>query len=123
MKKRTQLFIHKHYGTIKLILLVIIFGLIAVSYLTLVTQNQEASRSRAEAVINVVESIEKETEQQTKDLELDTKRQTDAFNRQFQAMCFLIIEIAGPDALKRIDPPLKEQCKNLAVELRTNEEK
>ena len=111
MKARdVQIFIHKHYETIKLVLLFLTFGIVIYLVVSFSMANSEASRTRAEAVIDIVKSIETETDEQTK-----------IINRQFQALCFLLVETSGEEALKRLDPPIEEQCRNLAQEIKEQE--
>lgn len=108
--KRLQIFIHKYYDSIKLILLLCILTLVTYSLLSQIQLNAEASKERGEAVIKLSEKIQEES-----------RAQTEVINRQFQALCFLVIETSGTEALKQLDPPLEEQCRNLASELEQQE--
>lgn len=110
MKRPVQLFIHRYYENIKLLLLVVILGLLSYAVLAILSNNAESSKDRGEGIIRIVESIERETDEQTKTI-----------NRQFQALCFLLAETAGPEALKQLDPPFEEQCRDLARQLRNEE--
>lgn len=105
--KRFQLFIHRYYDGIKLILSLAILILVTYSLLNQIQINAEASKERGDAVLEVSKTIKEET-----------AAQTEVINRQFQALCFLVVETAGADALKQLDPPLEEQCRNLAAELK-----
>ena len=110
MRRAAQVFIHRYYENIKLVLLLIILCLVGYVTAVIVSENARTSEARGEAVIRIVESIERETDDQTK-----------IINRQFQALCFLLVETSGSDTLKQLDPPLEEQCRNLTRELQAQE--
>ena len=110
MRKRVQLFIHHWYDTIKLVLLVVIVALVLLGLVANQNANAESSKQRGEAVLEIVETIKAEN-----------IKQTDIINRQFQALCFLLVETSGEEALKKLDPPLEQQCLDLANELRAQE--
>lgn len=110
--RRAQVFINRYYESIKLVLLVVILALVAYTFLNTLASNAESSRHRGEAVIRIVKAIEEKTDDQTK-----------VINRQFQALCFLLVETSGQDGLKQLDPPLEQQCRNLARELREEEKR
>ena len=105
--KNVQLFITKHYDAIKLLLLSVCVILLSYIILTNIAESRLASERRAESIEQAVEQINAKTDEQTVQL-----------NRQLQALCFLIVQTAGQEALKQFDPPLEEQCKNLAQELK-----
>lgn len=107
MTKRVQLFIHKWYDTIKLSMIICILVLTGFGILNVIALNADESRERGEAVIKVTEQISRENDEQT-----------DKINRQFQALCFIIIQTAGREALSQLDPPLEDQCRNLTAELK-----
>ena len=109
--KRLQIFIHKYYDSIKLILLLCILALVTYTLLSQIHLNALASKERGEAVIEITHKIQEESE-----------KQTEAINRQLQALCFLVIETSGAQALRQIDPPLEEQCRNLASELQQEQQ-
>jgi uncharacterized membrane-anchored protein YhcB (DUF1043 family) len=67
-------------------------------------------------ILNQVREDQKRDEQ-TSAFRAEIRQQTEIINRQFQALCFLVIETSGTEALKQLDPPLEEQCRNLASEL------
>ena len=101
--KNVQLFIHRHYETIKLvlILLTVMLGLIILS--SAQAESNRNSRERADAVLEITRSIKRETE-----------KQTEIINRQFQALCLVLMQVSGEDALKRLDPPIEQRCRELA---------
>ena len=105
--KNVQLFITRHYDAIKLLLLSVCVILLGYIILTNIAESRLASERRAESIKQAVEQINAKTDEQTVQL-----------NRQLQALCFLIVQTAGQEALKQFDPPLEEQCKNLAQELK-----
>lgn len=107
MRRQLQIFIHRHYENIKLVLLVVILTLIGYGILAILSDSAADSKARGDAVIRIVKSVERESDKQTK-----------IINRQFQALCFLLVETSGADTLKQLDPPLEEQCRNLTRELK-----
>lgn len=110
LKFNPQLFVHRWYESIILVLLVSIAGLIIFNLFTTQNSYAESSKERGEAVIDIVKTIKEENE-----------KQTVIINRQFQALCFLLVETSGTESLKRLDPPLEQQCLELADELRAAE--
>lgn len=59
-----------------------------------------------------VERILKSLEAESKRSSDEHREQTQDDRRQNQALCLIMIQIA-PEALKEIEPPLDEQCRNL----------
>jgi hypothetical protein len=110
MSRGLQVFIHRNYDAIKLIALAIILGVVILAFYTQLATNAENSTKRAKAVLEVVNIVKAENE-----------KQTTVINRQFQALCFLLVETSGREALKQLDPPLEQQCLDLASELREQE--
>lgn len=108
--KNVQLFITRHYDAIKLIMLTINLALLSYLILGFVAQTQASSERRSEAISQAVKQINDKTDEQTV-----------IINRQFQALCFLIIETSGQEALKQLDPPLEEQCRDLTQELKEDQ--
>lgn len=108
--KSFQLFIHRYYDSIKLILLAVILGFcmlifasdIASKYQD-VSRNNKQSAERATAVKNILSSIKNEND-----------KQTVIINQQIRALCVVIIETAGQEGLNKLDPQSAERCKNLA---------
>jgi hypothetical protein len=117
MRKRVQIFIHRWYDAIKLVLLVIIVGLVLVGLVVNQNANADSSKQRADAVIQIMKAI-KEQQELIKD---ENDEQTVIINRQFQALCFLLAQTSGQEALRQLDPPLESQCLALTDELRATE--
>lgn len=105
-----QLFIHRFYDAIKLVMLFVIFLLVILSIFYQLEGNQRASAERGRAILAITKTISSETE-----------KQTETINRQLQALCFLLVETSGEETLRQLDPPLEEQCRDLASELRAAE--
>lgn len=116
MRKSTkvQMFIHHHYDNIKLVLQFVIIFLVIGTILNIKAVSDRLSNEGTESRTAVLERIDRETQEQTRQIQ----QQTDKLNQQFQALCFIIVQIAGPEALTQIDPPLEEQCRDLTAELR-----
>lgn len=114
MATKIQMAIHRHYDNIKLVLQFVIIGLIIMVMVNanLISDRQTAVTQGSTA--EVIDRIEAETKRQSEQIEA----QTNKLNQQFQALCFIMIKVAGEDALRNIDPPLEEQCKALTQELR-----
>lgn len=68
------------------------------------SQAQKASKIRDEAVQEVVTAIQVESEVQTTTI-----------NRQFKAICLLIIETSGDEVLQKLDPETRKRCESLSV--------
>lgn len=108
--KRFQLFIHRHYDAIKLSLMVIIFIL---TFLAVVGNIQSAAQNtieREEAVKELLEADQKITQS----IKEETEAQTKVINRQFRALCILIIETSGQEGLNKLDADSRHQCERLA---------
>lgn len=116
MKKSTkiQMFIHHRYDNIKLVLQFVIIFLVILTILNINAVSDRLSSEGTESRTAVLERIDRETQEQTRQIQ----EQTNKLNQQFQALCFIIVQIAGPEALTQIDPPLEEQCRDLTAELR-----
>lgn len=113
---KIQMAIHTHYDNIKLILQFVIIGLIILVMINAnVISERQASQNR-ESTAEVVDRIDEETKRQSAQIEEQTRK----LNQQFQALCFIMVKIAGEDALRNIDPPLEEQCRTLTQELRND---
>lgn len=100
--KRVQLFIHRYYETIKLALLVLLVLLSAFIITAQIIENDTRSRYRTQAVAEVADAVKKETEAQTV-----------IINRQFRAICILIIETSGVEGLSKLDDESRRRCENL----------
>lgn len=109
--KNVQLFITRHYDAIKLFLLTICVILLGYIIVTNIEESRTASERRAEGIAEAVKQINDKTDEQTEQL-----------NRQLQALCFIIVTVSGEEALRQIDPPLEEQCRDLTNELRNRPE-
>lgn len=105
MTKKLQIIIHRYYDTIKLALLVVTLILAALIFLAVIQSSSNASKARQQSITQIVKAIQEESESQT-----------DIINRQFRAICFLIIETAGHEALKQLDEETRARCENLAIE-------
>lgn len=114
--RNIQLFIHKYYDSIKLVMLVCIFALVGLGLLYQMQTNAEDSKRRGEAILEITHHMSK----QTASINKENNEQTETINRQFQALCYLLVEISGEEALRQLDPPIEEQCRDLAVEMRSN---
>lgn len=108
--KNVQLFITRHYDAIKLVLLTICVVLLGYIILTNIAANQAAQERRTRGIAEAVKLINDKSDEQT-----------DQLHRQLQALCYIIIITAGEDALRQIDPPLEEQCKDLSADLRARQ--
>lgn len=111
---KIQMAIHRHYDNIKLVLQFVIIGLIILVMINANIISDRLSTQGQESTAEIAERIDRETQLQSEEI----KKQTDQLNTQFQALCFIIVQIAGEDALRNIDPPLEEQCRDLVQELR-----
>lgn len=111
---KVQLAIHRQYDNIKLILQFVIIALIIVVMINANVLSERLATQNRESTAEVVDRIDNETKRQSEEI----KKQTDQLNTQFQALCFIIVQIAGEDALRNIDPPLEEQCRDLVQGLR-----
>lgn len=115
MRKSTkiQMFIHRHYDNIKLVLQFVIIFLVIATIININTVSDRLSSENTESRDVVLQRIDRETQEQTKAIQ----HQTESLNQQFQALCFITVQIAGPEVLMQIDPPLEEQCRDLTTEL------
>lgn len=102
--KTIQLFIHRNYEAIRLSLLVVLVLLSAFAILSQLAYNDAAARRRAAVVSDVAEQVRIENENQTK-----------IINRQFRALCIIIIETSGQEGLDKLDPESKKKCENLSM--------
>lgn len=108
------MFIHRHYDNIKLILQFVIILLVIGTIVNINAVSDRLSSQNTESRDVLLQRIDRETQEQTKAIQ----DQTVKLNQQFQALCFIVVQIAGPEALSQIDPPLEEQCRDLTAELR-----
>lgn len=102
MIKRVQLFAHRYYGSIKMFLLIILLGLAVGTVIYQMKQYEQASIDRTRAVAEVADAVKRETEVQT-----------DIINRQFRAICLLIVDTSGASGLERLDNITRERCEDL----------
>lgn len=112
--KKIQVAIHRHYDNIKLILQFVIIGLIILVMVNANIASERQTRETRQSTADVIDRIDEETKRQSAEIQ----KQTTQLNQQFQALCFIMVKIAGEDALKDIDPPLEQQCRDLTQELR-----
>lgn len=117
MATRVQMAIHRHYDNIKLVLQFVIIALIIGVMVNANIISDRQTTLRRESTAEVIERIDQETKRQSAEIEAQTKK----LNQQFQALCFIMVSIAGEEALANIDPPLEEQCRALTQELRNDE--
>lgn len=113
---KLQMFIHHQYDNIKLVLQFVIILLVIGAIVNTNAVSERLSTENSDSRAAVLERIDNETQEQSKAIEA----QTEKLNQQFQALCFIIVQIAGEDALAQIDPPLEEQCRDLTAALRQN---
>lgn len=113
MIKRVQLFAHRYYEAIKLFLLILVLGVAVSTVIYQMWQYEQASIGRTRAVAEVAEAVKRETE-----------AQTDIINRQFRAICLLIVDTSGARGLERLDNITRERCEDLInnPEAQINEE-
>lgn len=103
--KKVQLFIHRQYDAIKLTILVLLVMMSVFTILSQIAQNDHDARERSAAVAEVANNVKAESE-----------AQTIIINRQFRAICILIIETSGQEGLDKLDPESKKRCENLTEE-------
>lgn len=111
---RLQLFIHRQYENIKLVLQFVIIGLIIAAIVNSNLISDRLATQNRESTGEVLGRIDRETQRQSQEI----RDQTRQLNQQFQALCFIVVQIAGENALRQIDPPLEEQCAALVKELK-----
>lgn len=99
---KLQVLIHQHYETIKLALIVLLVIMSFFIILNQLEENYQGSKFRQEGIAEVIRSIETES-----------KNQTDIMNRQFKAICLLILE-TSPETFSQLDPDTRERCENLS---------
>lgn len=108
--KRTQEFIHKYYDSIKLFLMMAILGLVAYGLFYQIDQRADDLADRQVAVQTIVQGQKNETDEIKKEL----SRQSDIINRQFTALCIIIIDTSGTQSLDKLDPDTRARCQRLA---------
>lgn len=108
--KNLQLFIHRHYDAIKLGLIVVIFALTFVAVIGNIQQAAQNTIEREEAVKELLEADRKITDS----IKDETEAQTKIINRQFRALCILIIDTSGEEGLAKLDADSRAQCERLA---------
>lgn len=116
--KKFQMFIHRHYDTIKLTLIVIIFILTFMAVVGQIQKNNRDTIDRADAVAEVLEA-DKEI---VKSIKAETEAQTKIINRQFRALCILIIDTSGEEGLAKLDADSRQQCERLAEDPEATQE-
>jgi len=109
MIKKIQLFVNRYYESIKLTLLIILLGIAVFTVVNEIEQNEKASIARAAAVSQVAEAVKSETE-----------AQTEVINKQFRALCIIIVETSGQEGLDKLDPDSRARCENLQTESATS---
>lgn len=107
------MFIHRQYDNIKLVLQFVIIFLVIGAIINTNAVSEKLSSQNSDSRAAVLDRIDRETQAQSKAIE----DQTDKLNSQFQALCFIIVQIAGEEALAQVDPPIQEQCRDLTTSL------
>lgn len=102
--KNIQMFIHKYYDVIKLVLSVLNIGLVMFLILYAQSLQAQSAKTRGELIVEITQSIQRETKEQTK-----------IINRQFKALCLLIVEQGGQTALDKLDTDTRRRCETLAI--------
>lgn len=105
MIKGIQLFIHRYYNAIKLLMQFITIGLLLFLIQYAVSLSAQGAEARRDLIIEITQSIQKET-----------RKQTDTLNKQLEALCLVVIQTAGKDALDTLDPEIRNKCTSLADE-------
>jgi hypothetical protein len=103
--KRVQLYIHKHFQTIMLVIILALMLGLLVSFLA---NFESSAKQRGEAVKEVVRVFSVENEKQTELI----NDQFDVVKRQFSAICVLMIEVS-PQSLERLDKATQQRCRQL----------
>ena len=94
---------HRHEGVIQNILFAATVILVLVILGNQLESNSRISEERARGVTEVITSVEAENEEQT-----------ELINRQFRALCVIIIQTSGQEGLQQLDGQTQERCRNLA---------
>src|SRR5690606_8805409 len=108
--KNLQIFIHRHYDAIKLGLITVIFIL---TFLAVIGNIQQAAQNTIERE-NAVKELLKADQKTTQSIKDETEAQTKIINRQFRALCILIIDTSGEEGLAKLDADSRVQCERLA---------
>jgi hypothetical protein len=103
--KRIQFAINHYYDSIKLFLLVCIFGLVAYGLYYQNNVNSGEIQDRQKSQATIIDAIKNESEAQTKTI-----------NRQFKALCVIVVETSGQEGLDKLDADTRESCEKLADE-------
>lgn len=99
---RIQLFVNRHYDGLKLLLLVVILVLSSILVLGQLSDSRRRAEERDQATEAVVRSIQRQTDHQTQ-----------IIKDQFQALCIVIINTSGPQALRQLDPATEQRCRDM----------
>lgn len=110
--KRLQLFINRYNDFIKLVILLFV---VAVFVLTILGQIQKNNRDSAARDQEASERAESQ-DAIIKAIRDEAATQTSITSRQFRALCILLIDISGMEALNRLDPETRARCEGLAAE-------
>jgi len=102
MKRRVQVFVHRYYESIKLTLLVFLVLLGVFTILTQIDRNNKEDQKR-----------DADTAQIISENKATNDEQTDVINRQFRALCILLIETSGQEGLNKLDEESRKRCENL----------
>lgn len=113
--KNLQLWLHQHRDDLKFGLIVIgvfvgfiiLFNILRNQSLLseAIRSNEQQSIERTRATRQIINTMKEENEGQTRTI-----------NRQFRALCILIIEISGQEGLDQLDPESRKRCENLSAD-------
>lgn len=107
-----QVFIHRYYEVIKLTLLVVLIILSVFTILSQLAQNEENRERDVANVADLAEAVRIESEASRK----ENQGQSELINRQFRALCIIIIETSGQEGLDKLDAESRARCENLSTE-------
>lgn len=105
MIKGIQLFIHRYYNAIELLMQFITIGLLLFLIQYAVSLSAQGAEARRDLILEMAKSIQDETREQTKTL-----------SKQLEALCLVVIQTAGKDALDSLDPDIRNKCTTLTEE-------
>lgn len=93
---------------------------VAVLYIaTLITASgRNQSAAQLKGVKDVITSVKAEEANQERAI----KQQTAIINRQFQAICVIVIETSGQQGLQQLDPTTEERCRSVLTKAQRNDQ-
>lgn len=103
MIKGVQLFVHRYYGAIKLLMQFITIALLIFLIQYAVDLSNRGDDARRQLILEITQSIQKET-----------REQTETLNKQLQALCVIVLQTSGEQALRQLDAEIQNKCKALA---------